>query len=101
LLLYRNLSTPEFALIGVMNTCILHDWLVPEQLVILFVPKRIIVYIVLKLNIELYHGETRLLLLELTQFLLRVIQYIILDMSTDINTNIIATEIVILTGIKK
>jgi len=84
-----------------MNTCILHDWLVPEQLVILFVPKRIIVYIVLKLNIELYHGETRLLLLELTQFLLRVIQYIILDMSTDINTNIIATEIVILTGIKK
>jgi len=53
-----------------MNACILHKWLVLEQFVVLFIPERIIIYIVLKLDIELYPGETRLLLLGLTQFLL-------------------------------
>ena len=55
-----------------MNAHILHKWLVPEQFVILVIPERIIVYITLKLDIELYSGETRLLL-GLTQFLLREI----------------------------
>ena len=53
-----------------MNTRILYKWLVLEQFVVLFVPERIIVYIALKLDMELYPGETRLLLLGLTQFLL-------------------------------
>jgi len=83
-----------------MNKCILCVQFVPEQFVILFIPERIIVYIVLKLYIELYPGETRLLL-RLTQFLLRGIRYTVLDMSTDINTNIIAMRIRLFTGIEK
>jgi len=55
-----------------MNICIVHEWLVPEQFVVFLVPENIIVYIILKLDIELYPRETRLLL-ELTQFLLEVI----------------------------
>ena len=73
---------------------------VSEQFVILFIPERIIVYIALKLYIELYPGETRLLL-RLTQFLLRGIRYTILDTSTDIDTNVIATRIRLFTGIEK
>ena len=84
-----------------MNKCSLHEWLVPEQFVVLFVPKRIIVYITLKLNIELYSGETRLLLLGLTQFLLGGIQYIVFDMSADIDTNVIIMGIGFFTGIEK
>jgi len=83
-----------------MNKCILCVWFVPEQFVVLFVPERIIVYIALKLYIELYPGETRLLL-RLTQFLLRGIRYTILDMSADIDTNVIGTRIGLFTGIKK
>ena len=83
-----------------MNTCILHKWLVSKQFVILIIFERIIVYIVLKLNIELYPRETRLLL-GLTQFLLGGIQYIVLDMSTNIDTNVITIKIRFFTGIEK
>ena len=74
--------------------------MVSKQFVILIIFERIIVYIVLKLNIELYPRETRLLL-GLTQFLLGGIQYIVLDMSTDIDTNVIAIEIRFFTEIEK
>ena len=84
-----------------MNKCILCVRFVPEQFVVLFVPERIIVYIALKLYIELYPGETRLLLLRLTQFLLRGIRYTVLDTSADIDTNVIATRIGLFTGIEK
>ena len=84
-----------------MNACILHEWLVPEQFVVFFVPERIIVYIALKLDIELYPGETRLLLLGLTQFLLGGIRYIVLDTSADIDTNVITTGIGFFTRIEK
>ena len=84
-----------------MNACILHEWLVPEQFVVFFVPERIIVYIALKLDIELYPGETRLLLLGLTQFLLGGIRYIVFDTSADIDTNVITTGIGFFTRIEK
>jgi len=95
-----NLSQSSLWLVGVMNVCILHKWLVPEQFVVLIISERIIVYITLKLDIELYPGETRLLLW-LTQFLLGGIQYIVLNTSADIDTNVIATGIGFFTGIKK
>ena len=44
-----NLPQSSLWLVSVMNTCIFYDWLVPEQFVILFISKRIIIYITLKL----------------------------------------------------
>ena len=73
----------------------------PEQIVVFFVPERIVIFVALKLDVELYPGETRLLLLGLTQFLLGGIQYIVFDTSADIDTKIIATGIGFFTGIEK
>ena len=96
-----NLPQSTLWLVSVINKCILCVRFVSEQFVILFVPERIIIYIALKLYIELYLRETRLLLLRLTQFLLREIRYTVFDTSADIDTNVIAMRIGLFTGIKK
>ena len=71
-----------------------------EQIVVFFVPERIVMFVALELDVELYPGEARLLLLGLTQFL-GGIRFIVLDTSADIDTNIIAQGITVFTGIKK
>ena len=77
---------------GIMNKCTLREW---------FVPERIVAYTALKLNEDLYLGEATFLLLGETRFLLRRIQIIVLDTSTDIDTKIIATGIAFFTRIEK
>ena len=41
-------------------------WFLPEQIVVFFIPERIIMFVALELDVELYPGEARLLLLGAT-----------------------------------
>jgi len=49
-----------------MNKCILRVQFFPEQIIVFFVPEWIVMFVVLELNVELYPGEARLLLLGAT-----------------------------------
>ena len=49
-----------------MNKCILRVQFFPKQIIIFFVPERIVMFVALELNVELYLGEARLLLLGVT-----------------------------------
>ena len=49
-----------------MNKCILCVWFFPEHIIIFFIPEQIVMFVVLELNVELYLGESRLLLLGVT-----------------------------------
>ena len=41
-------------------------WFFPEQIVVFFVPEWIVMFVVLELDVELYLGKARLLLLGVT-----------------------------------
>ena len=49
-----------------MNKCSLCVRFFPEQIVIFFIPEWIVMFVVLELDVKLYPGEARLLLLGAT-----------------------------------
>ena len=49
-----------------MNKCILCVQFFSEQIIVFFVPEQIVMFVTLELNVELYLGEARLLLLGAT-----------------------------------